>query len=71
VSVTKRVPLWTEKQYVQVRGEFFTAWNQTQFSSYDSGARYDATGRQVNPNFGAYTAARDPRIIQLSAKIVS
>jgi hypothetical protein len=70
VSVTKRVPLWTEKQYLQVRGEFFNTWNHTQFSSFDSGARFDAAGRQVNPNFGAFTAARDPRIIQLSAKVV-
>jgi hypothetical protein len=70
ISVSKRFPILSEERYVQFRGEFFNAWNHTQFSGQDATARFDAQGRQVNSNFGAYTGARDPRLIQLSLKLI-
>ena len=70
VALAKRFPLWSEARHVQFRSEFFNAWNHTQFSGLDTTARFDAAGRQVNSRFGAYTAARTPRIIQFAARVV-
>jgi hypothetical protein len=70
ISVSKRIPLFSEERYFQLRGEFFNAWNHTQFSGYDNTARFDAAGRQINANFGAYNAARDARKIQLSLRLM-
>jgi hypothetical protein len=70
ITVSKRVPLYSESRYIQFRTELFNAWNHTQFSGLFTTARFDAQGRQVDPNFGAYSDARTPRIIQLSLKVV-
>ena len=58
-----------EGMRVQFRSEFYNAFNHTQFSAYDSTARFDATGAQVNAQFGQFTAARDPRIVQLAIRL--
>ena len=47
----------------------FNAWNHTQFSGMATTARFNPAGEQTDPNFGAFTGARDPRLIQLSVKI--
>jgi hypothetical protein len=53
----------------QFRSEFYNAFNHTQFSTFDSTARFDANGNQVNSQFGQFTAARDPRIVQLAIRL--
>jgi hypothetical protein len=58
-----------EKVRVQLRCELYNAFNHTQFSSFDTGARFDAQGNQVNGNFGSYTASTNPRKMQLVAKV--
>jgi hypothetical protein len=35
----------------------------------DNTLRFDAAGNQINANFGYATAARNPRIVQLSARL--
>jgi hypothetical protein len=70
INITKRVPLFSEGRYIQFRTELFNAWNHTQFSNLFTSARFDAQGRQVDPNFGAFSEARTPRTIQLSLKVV-
>jgi hypothetical protein len=70
INITKRIPLFSEARFVQFRTELFNAFNHTQFTSLFTSARFDAQGRQVDPNFGAYSAAGSPRIIQLSLKVV-
>jgi hypothetical protein len=70
ISVSKRVPLFSEGRFIQFRTEMFNAWNHTQFSGLYTGARFDAAGNQVDPNFGAYSSARPPRTIQLSLKVI-
>lgn len=70
VAIAKRIPLRSEKRYLRFRAEFFNAWNHTQFSGLDTTARFDPAGAQVNPTFGAFTSARPPRIIQLTARLV-
>jgi len=69
MSISKRVP-FGEDRYVQFRTELFNAFNTTQFNAFDSGARFDATGKQIDPNFGALTGARDARRIQLSLRVM-
>jgi len=70
LAISKRIPVAGEQRYFQFRGGFFNAWNHTQFSGLDTTARFDPAGNQVNPNFGAYTSARDPRRIQLSLRFM-
>jgi hypothetical protein len=69
IAVSKRVPLGSEARYIQFRTEMFNAWNHTQFSGYFATARFDLAGNQTDPNFGAYSSARNPRIIQLSLRV--
>lgn len=68
-TVTKRVPLGSEKRYVQFRTEMFNVWNHTQYSNYDTTLVFDSPTAQVNPTAGLYNAARSPRLIQLSLKL--
>ena len=71
LSVSKRVPVGAgEQRYFQFRAEFFNAWNHTQFSGYDTTARFDPSGNQTNSNFGALTGAREPRRIQFSLRFM-
>lgn len=69
ISITKRVPLFSEARYLQFRTEMFNAWNHTQFSGYSTTARFNAAGLQTDPNFGAYTSAYAARTIQLSLRV--
>lgn len=54
----------TERQRIELRGEFFNAFNHTQFDAVLS----TGIGSIGSANFGRITATRDPRIIQLSAR---
>ena len=58
-----------ERLQVQFRCEAYNAFNHTQFSAFNTAAQFSPTGQQVNTNFGAYTAARNPRIGQLALKV--
>lgn len=80
ISIFKEIPMGAETRYLQLRLEMFNAWNHTQFSDYNRTAQFDrVTGQITNLptsrggtggryGFGAITAARDPRLIQLAAK---
>lgn len=70
ITVGKRMPLFSETRFIQFRTEMFNAWNHTQFSGLYTGARFDSAGKQTDPNFGAFSSARQPRVIQLSLKVV-
>lgn len=83
ISVFKNFPYWKndEAKYIQLRVEMFNAWNHTRFSDFNRSMVFSRDGtRVINlPNalggnggrfgFGALTATRDPRIIQLAAKV--
>jgi hypothetical protein len=69
ISISKRVP-FGEERYVQFRTELYNAWNHTEFNGMDTSARFDASGNQIDSNFGALTGARDPRRIQLSLRVM-
>ena len=67
IAIFKNFPI-RERFRAQLRAEIYNTFNHTQFSAFDSTARFDATGKQVNGQFGQFTAARDPRIMQLSIR---
>jgi hypothetical protein len=69
LAISKRIPLKSEARFIQFRSELFNTWNHTQFSGLYTGARFNPAGQQVDPNFGAFSSARDPRIIQFSLKL--
>jgi hypothetical protein len=58
-----------EGLHFQFRSEFYNAFNHTQFSTFDTSARFDGNGNQVNAQFGQFTAARDPRLVQLAIRV--
>jgi hypothetical protein len=68
-ALFKTIPVY-ERARLQFRMEMYNAFNHTQFSAFDSTARFDATGAQVNARFGEFTAARNPRVIQLALKFL-
>jgi hypothetical protein len=70
MSLSKRIPWKGEGRYFQLRGEFYNAWNHAQFGSYDTGARFNPAGQQINANFGALNGTRDPRKVQLSLRMM-
>jgi len=69
MTFAKRIPVGLgEGRLLRFRAEFYNIWNHTQFSSFDTTARFDAAGRQINANFGAYNAARSPRIVSFALR---
>lgn len=70
MSFSKRFPLFSESRYFQLRGEFYNIWNHTQFSGYNTSARFDASGKQINAAFGQLSSTRDPRKVQLSLRFM-
>ena len=70
ITFTKRFPLRSETRALQVRAELYNAFNHTQFQALNNNAVFDATtGQQVNTEFGQVIATRQPRVIQLSARL--
>lgn len=57
-----------EQMAIQLRWEMYNAFNHTQFLAFDNAARFTPTGEQVNGAFGQYTAARNPRQMQLGLR---
>jgi len=58
-----------EKAKIELRGEFYNAFNHAQWSSINTAARFDATGKQINTLFGQATADRGPRVIQIALRV--
>ena len=53
---------------LQLRGEASNAFNHTQFSQWNTSARFDAQGKQINTQFGADIAAAAARVLQLAIR---
>lgn len=58
-----------ERFRMQLRAEFYNAFNHAQYTTVDTTARYDAQGRQVNTQFGQVTATRPARRIQIAVRV--
>jgi hypothetical protein len=70
LSITKKIPLGSEQRWLQFRTEMFNAWNHTQYSGVGTGTSFDnTTGKNTSTTFGVISAARPPRIMQLSLKL--
>jgi hypothetical protein len=59
--VTKKTQLWSEQTRLELRFEFFNAFNHTQFTRADLNLNNRTT-------FGKFIAARESRVIQLGAR---
>jgi hypothetical protein len=70
MSLAKRIPWKGEERFFQLRGEFYNVWNHTEFSSFDTGFRFNPAGQQINANLGTFNGTRDPRKIQLSLRLM-
>lgn len=68
ISAFKNFHVPWEKIKLQFRGEFYNAFNHTQYSAVDTSARFDRLGNQINTGFGQFTSARQPRRIQLALR---
>jgi hypothetical protein len=59
-----------EKVKAQFRAEAYNAFNHTQFSTVNTGAKWNyTTGVQTGTQFGQITAARDPRVMQFAMRL--
>ena len=67
ITVYKYFPI-TESARFRFAMEAYNMFNHTQFSGVDSNARFDASGAQINGNFGRITSARGPRVMQASLR---
>lgn len=69
VAFFKTVP-FGEKIRLQIRSEMYNFFNHTQFAAFNTTARFDpATRQQIDPTFGQYVSARNPRRMQFGARI--
>jgi hypothetical protein len=58
-----------ESRPLLLRAESYNTFNHTQFTNMNVAARYDNAGSQTNLNFGAFTTARDGRVVSFSLRL--
>jgi hypothetical protein len=68
ISLVKAIPIW-ERVHLQFRVEMYNAFNHTQFSAINTTALFNAAGAQTNAQFGQYTAAQNPRVLQWALRL--
>jgi hypothetical protein len=68
ISIVKNI-LLREKLRLQLRVEMCHALNHTQFSTINTTAQFNTAGAQTNTQFGQYTAAQNPRILQWAVRV--
>ena len=69
MTLFKKLPIGSEKRALQLRWEVYNIFNHTNFSSVDNAARFNpANLAQTNATFGKATAARNPRLMQVSLR---
>jgi len=70
ISVFKNFRAGSERLRWQFRCEAYNAFNHTQFSTLNTTAQFNTTTlKQVNAQFGQFTAARQPRRMQLALRL--
>jgi hypothetical protein len=69
-ALIKNVTLY-ERLHLQLRVSAFNVFNHTQFTTENTAAQFNpTTGAQTNSKLGAFTAAADPRQMQMGVKLV-
>ncbi len=61
--------LFGERWRAQFRVEAYNALNHTQFTTINTSATYSTAGVQTTALFGQYTAAANPRQLQLALRL--
>jgi len=70
LSLLKNVTVY-ERLHFQLRASAFNVFNHTQFTTLNTTANFNpATGQQTNSKLGTFTAANDPRQIQVGLRLV-
>jgi hypothetical protein len=70
MSVFKNMPFFEGRLRAQLRMEAYNIFNHTQFTTVDTAATFNpTTGAQTNGTFGQYTAAANPRQLQLALRL--
>jgi hypothetical protein len=81
LNIFKNIPLGAEsRRYIQLRCEMYNAFNIVRYSDFQRTVRFNRAGQVINlPSalggnggrfgFGSVTSTRDPRYIQLAAKV--
>ena len=65
-SLSKAIPLGSEKRLLKLRLEAFNVFNHTEFSGVSSAFVFNpATGANTNASVGQYTSDRGPRVLSL------
>jgi hypothetical protein len=70
VTLFKNIPFGASGRRLQLRWEIYNVFNQVQFATVDSTARFDAAGNQVNTRFGQVITTRAPRVMQIALRVV-
>jgi hypothetical protein len=70
ITLFKNIPFGAAARKVQLRWEIYNVFNQVQFATVDSTARFDAAGNQVNTRFGQVITTRAPRVMQVALRVV-
>jgi hypothetical protein len=74
--ISKKTPLGSERAKLELRFEFFNAFNHAQFTTIDTNlvnlVNDSVTGLPdpARSSFGKFTAARESRVIQIGARII-
>jgi hypothetical protein len=70
LSLIKNITVY-ERLHFQLRASAFNVFNHTQFTTVNTAATFNpATGQQTNSKLGTFTAANDPRQMQLGLRLV-
>jgi hypothetical protein len=70
LALIKRIRLGkNEARNFRIRVEAYNAFNHTQFNGINTAARFDASGKQINSQFGQATSARQARVIQIGGTL--
>jgi hypothetical protein len=69
MSLFKNFRLAKERLKMQLRGEFYNAFNHTQFTNWNVNATFNTLGQQTNALFGQATAAAPARRIQVALRL--
>jgi hypothetical protein len=70
LAMSKEIPFGrNEVRRITLRVEAYNAFNHTQFATVNTAAQFNATGAQINSQFGQIASTRAPRVLQLGANL--
>jgi hypothetical protein len=67
-SLSRSIPLASDRRLLKLRLEAFNVFNHTEFSTVSTSFTYDATGKNTVASTGQYIGDRGPRILSLELR---